>query len=58
MGYKGLIIKLQKTYAHCDCLRQENNIYKPTKEECNLICDIIDNILKSEEYAMQKHFRY
>lgn len=28
------------------------------KEECDLICKEINNLLESEEYAMKKHFKY
>ena len=54
MSYKGLIIKLQKLYAYYDYIRNEKDIYKPTKEQCKEI----DNLLESEEYAMKKHFKY
>lgn len=54
MSYRGLIIKLQKLYAHYDCIRNEKDIYKPTKEQCDLICKEINNLLESEEYAMKK----
>ena len=58
VGYKGLIIKLQKLYATYDALRQRNDIYEPTKHECDIVCDEIDRILKSEEYMMKKYFKY
>lgn len=58
MSYKGVIVKLQRLYAYYDCIRHEPNVYKPTKEECDLICKEINNLLESEEYAMKKHFKY
>lgn len=58
MSYKGLIVKLQKLYAYYDCIRNERDIYIPTKEQCDLICKEINSVLESEEYAMKKHFKY
>lgn len=54
MGYKGLIIKLQKLYAHYDYKRHQD----ASKSEYDLICKEIDNILTSEKYAMKRHFKY
>ena len=58
MSYKRIIIKLQRLYAYYDSIRYEPNVCKPTKEECDLICKEINNLLESEEYAMKKHFKY
>lgn len=58
MSYKGLIVKLQKLYAHYDCIRNEKDIYMPTKKQCDLICKEINSLLESEEYKMKKHFKY
>lgn len=58
MSYKGLIVKLQKLYAYYDCIRNGRDIYIPTKDQCDLICEEINNVLKSEEYAMKKYFKY
>lgn len=51
-------MKLQKLYAYYDCIRNERDIYIPTKDQCDLICEEINNVLKSEEYAMKKYFKY
>ena len=58
MSYKGLIIKLQKVYAHYDLLRQQENIHESTMKQCDLICNEIDKILESELYMMKRHFKY
>lgn len=67
MGYKGLIIKIQKLKANYD--RDIANMQKYTyyNLECSKeesirfmqdFSDELEKILISEEYGMKKHFKY
>lgn len=68
MGYKGLIIKIQRLKAYYDydveTVKGQNLFYNPycTKEEYIRLLDSfskqLDSILESEEYGMKKHFKY
>lgn len=67
MGYKGLIIKIQKLKASYDnsIFRiQESDYYNPEctkRETIRFMQDFsneLDKILISEEYAMKKAFKY
>ena len=67
MGYKGLIIKIQKLKAYYDFdieTTKNELFYNPycQKEEYIRILEgfskQLDHILETEEYSMKKHFKY
>ena len=66
-SYKGLIIKIQALKAHIDRNIEElkeRNCYNPYCSNENYIkmqqkfSNELDNILISEKYSMEKHFKY
>ena len=67
MGYKNLIIKIQRLKASIDkeiVEIEESNFYNSKcqiDEYINIqqeFSDKLDNLLESEEYGMKKHFKY
>ena len=67
MGYKGLIVKIQKLKAYYDfdieTTKNEPfyNPYCPKEEYIRILESFskqLDHILETEEYSMKKHFKY
>lgn len=67
MGYKGLIIKIQKLQANYNRkiadMKKEVSYVPFCSKEAKIelyekFADELENILKSEQYGMKKHFKY
>lgn len=68
MSYKGLIIKIQALQANynreIEEIKDNYTYYNPECTKTSRLMqlqefsDELDKVLKSEEYAMKKHFKY